>query len=178
MLRPCLIWLLTLLAAPSFAQVFKTQAEALKDAFPGGATVTRKSLFLTDQQVARIQASARTKVESKLVTYYVGTRSDSVLGYAFFETNVVRTKPETFMVVVAPDSTVQRVEMLAFYEPFDYLPTPKWFRLFERKKLNPDLWPKRGIDGISGATLTVRSVVQGVRKVLAVYQVAVPKEKQ
>ncbi|NIR49221.1 FMN-binding protein [candidate division KSB1 bacterium] len=159
------------------AQVFKTQQEVLTQAFPEETTITRKVLFLKDEQVEKIQDLAKTKVESKIITYYVGSKADSILGYVFFETQVVRTKPTTFVVIINPDSTVRSVEILAFYEPLDYLPTDNWFELFESNSLNPDLWPRRDIHAITGATLSVRALTFGVRKILSIFQITVVKEE-
>lgn len=179
MLRPTrLIFILPIVTfSPGFGQVFKTQKEALQQAFPESDSITRKVIFLTKEQVNEIQKLAKAKVKSKVVTYYIGSKANKVIGYAFFETNIVRTKPETFMVVINPDSTIKYVDILAFYEPLDYLPTGHWFDLFKKKILNHNLWPKRDIHNITGATLTVQAVTQGVRKMLAIYQIAVPKEE-
>ena len=167
-----------IISSSSPAQVFKTQKEALEQAFPEGYTITRKVLFLTDEQVDKIQKLAKTNVESKLVTYYVGGDEDTTVGYAFFETTIVRTKPATFMLVINPDSTIRYVDILAFYEPLDYIPTSKWLDLFKAKILNDNLWPRRDIHNITGATLTVQAITQEVRKILAIYQIAMPKENQ
>jgi Na+-translocating ferredoxin:NAD+ oxidoreductase RnfG subunit len=160
----------------SHGQVFKTQPEVLKEAFPRNSTVERKVLFLTDEQVFKIENLAKAKLESKLATYYVSSANDSVNGYAFFETNIVRTKPETFVVIINPSGSVRSVEILAFHEPLDYLPTPRWFKLFTNKFLDDDLWPKRGIHNITGATLSVQAITQGVRKILAIHRVALHQE--
>lgn len=160
----------------SFGQVFKNQAEVLKEAFPKDSSVERRVAFLTNEQINKIEKLAKAKLETKLITYYVGSREDSTVGYAFFETNVVRTKPETFVVILDPDGSIKFVEILAFYEPLDYLPTPRWLRLFGGKVLSEDLWPKRDIHNITGATLTVQAITQGVRKILAIYQVIVQPE--
>jgi len=165
-------------ASESLGQVFKTQQTALHDAFARCDTVVRKMLFLTEDQVTQIQRLAKSKIDSKLVPYYVGTKHDSTYGYAFFESDIVRTKKATIMVVVNPEGTVQKLEMLAFYEPQDYLPTKNWFILFRGKFLNDNLWPKRSIDAVSGATLTVRSVTLGLRKILAIYKTALTKENR
>ncbi len=158
---------------PTHAQVFKTQQKALQEAFPNSDLIDRKVLFLTDEQVDQIQKLAKSKLESQIVTFYVGKKADAITGYAFFETNIVRTKPETFIVVLGPNAKIKHVEVLAFYEPFDYLPTSNWFDLFGGKILNSNLWPKRDIHNITGATLSVQAITQGVRKILAVYQVVI-----
>lgn len=158
----------------SYAQVFKSQESALEEAFTNADTVLRKTLFLTDEQIIRIQKKAKAPIESKLVTYYKGRNDTSTL-YAFFETHIVRTKPETFMIIVDENGKIRYVDLLAFYEPMDYLPTPKWFQLFNGKSLDNKLWPKRDIDTITGATLSVQAMTQGVRKILAIYEVGIVK---
>lgn len=159
-------------------QVFKTQREALEKAFPDSSVISRRVLFLTDKQVQEIEKLARAKVESKMVAYYVGSKADTICGYAFFASKVVRTRPATFMVLLKPNGTVRYVEILAFQEPLDYIPTAKWLDLFKAKELNDALWPSRDIHAITGATLTVRAFTQGVRNILAIYQVAIRKESE
>lgn len=171
----CAILLISI--QPSHAQVFKTQQKALQEAFPNGVSIERKTLFLTDEQVNQIQRLAKTKLESKIVTFYEGEKADSITGYAFFESSIVRTKPETFMVVLDKKARIKFVEVLAFYEPLDYLPTSNWFALFTDKILSDKLWPKRDIHNITGATLSVQAITQGVRKMLAIYEVAIAKGK-
>ncbi len=157
------------------AQVLMKQEEALHLAFPNGETVERQTLFLTEAQVAEIQKAARSKVESQLVVYYRARRAEKVAGYAFFETTIVRTRPATMMVVITPDSTVRLVELLSFYEPQDYLPAPRWLALFHSRTLTDNLWPKRDIHNITGATLSVQAITLAVRRMLATYIVAVSR---
>ncbi len=80
------------------------------------------------------------------------------------------------MAVVNPDSTLRIVEVLSFYEPQDYLPTPRWLALFRNRILSEGLWPKRDIHQITGATLTTQALTLAARRMLATYVVAVPKE--
>lgn len=157
------------------SQVLLTKEAALALYFPD-VRVERRTAFLTDEQVTRIQAAARARVESKVVTYYVGRGADGVTGYAFFDTHIVRTMPATIMVVINPDSTVRAVELLAFYEPEDYRPPDRWLEQFNGKSLRNDLWLKRGIHTIVGATLSAQSISDAVRVTLATYQNAVPKD--
>jgi hypothetical protein len=166
-----------MMITPSSAQVFSTQQQALDRAFPKPQTIERQTLFLDGKQVEAIQKLARAKLESKIVTYYVGKDGEKIAGYAFFATDIVRTKAATYMAVVNPDSAVRFVEILAFYEPMDYFPMPRWLDLFRSKLLNDNLWPRRDIHNITGATLTTQAITQGVRRMLAIFQVAVPKKE-
>ncbi len=160
------------------AQVKMTREEALRNAFPG-ASVDRRTIFLTEEEARRIQTAAQAKVESKILTYYVARRDGMLDGVAFFETSIVRSMPATYMVVVDPDSSVRMVEILAFYEPEDYLPPERWLHQFAGRKTNDDLTLKRGIPNISGATLTTMTVVDGARRCRAAFaQVVAAKERR
>lgn len=160
----------------SWGRVFMSRQAALKLAFPSASSVDRKTVFLSQEQAAAVQKLAKSKAESQMVTYYVGKSTGGVLGYAFFETHIVRTMPETFMAVVDPDGTLKFVELLAFYEPGDYLSPKRWFALFGGRKLDDELWVKRGIRNVTGATLSAQAVTDGIRRVLAFFQIAIKKE--
>lgn len=164
-------------ASPMAARVLMTQEEALKLAFPSMASVERKTVFLEKGDIEKIQKLAKSKMESEVVTYYVGKSTAGVLGYVFFETHIVRTMPETFMAVVNPDGALKFVEILAFHEPEDYLPAKRWLALFEKKKLDKELWVKRGIRNITGATLTAQAVTGEIRRILAFFEIAIKKDK-
>lgn len=162
-------------ASTASAQVHMTKDEALRAYFPG-AVVERSTAFLTEPQRISIQRSARAKVESKIVTYYVARQNGRLIGTAFFETQTIRTMPATYMVVVDPDTSVRAVEMLAFYEPPDYHPSDRWLQQFNGRSAGQDLYLKRGIHAIAGATLTAQAVTDGVRRLLTTYtEVVAPR---
>lgn len=150
------------------AQVAMTKDEALRTHFPGMA-VNRATAFLTADEVQRIQQTARAKVESKVVTYYMARDGGRLAGTAFFETQTIRTMPATIMVVIGPDTTVAAVEVLAFYEPPDYRPSERWLQQFRGADASSDLYLKRGIHAIAGATLSAQSITEGVRRLLVTY---------
>ncbi len=165
-------------AAPVSAQLLMTQEEALRSAFPNGESIARHTVFLNDSQVVAIQKLAHAKVESQLLVYYRASLAGNTAGYAFFETVVVRTKPATIMAVINPDSSLREVKILAFYEPQDYLPAPRWLALFRNKFLTERLWPQRDIHHITGATLSVQALTLAARRLLATFIVAVPRESK
>ncbi len=156
------------LAAPARAGVYLRQNEALALAFPGART-ERRTAYLTDEQARQVQQRAHAKLTSQIVTYYPAFAGDSLLGVAFFDTRTVRTMPATLMIVVAPDTTARRVEVLAFHEPEDYRPPPRWLALLDGRRAGSDLWPRRGLPNLGGATLTAHTVTESVRLALALY---------
>jgi hypothetical protein len=163
-----LIGFVVLLAPAASARVLLTQSQALELAFPvSGTRIERRTAFLTPEQLDAAEKNAQTKIESKVWTYYVGFSSKNFYGTAYFESHRVRTMNETFMVVVNPDHTVRSVEILSFAEPDDYMASKPWLEQFHGKNLNNELFLRRGLRNITGASLTSEVITQGVRRILA-----------
>lgn len=164
--------LVVLLSTASLARVYYSKQEAMELAFGKEAEVALLPLFLTEAQRKAAERLARVKIDSNLFTFYVGKKDGKVMGYAAIETHTVRTKPETLLIVLKPDGKLRRIEVLAFHEPPEYQPPARWFvQLFD--KPIEDLRLGGGVEGITGATLSARAALDSVRKVLAIYQVAV-----
>lgn len=165
---------MTLLAHSAQAKVFLAKDEALALAFPGAERIEDRVFILTDAQKAEVERRAHAPLETHLWTIYVGWKSDQVLGYAIIDSHTVRTLPETFMAVIDPKGTLRRVEVLAFHEPPEYLPTDRWVAQFAGRGLDDDLKLGAGVQGITGATLSAQAMTTGVRRVLALFAVLVP----
>ena len=104
-----------------------------------------------------------------MITVHLAWRGDSLLAAGVVDQRTVRTMPGVFLVVVAPDTTIARIEVLAFHEPPDYRPPPRWLGLFARRRLDDSLWPARSIRNLSGASLSARAVTESARLALATY---------
>ncbi len=149
-----------------------TQQQALAGAFPAGTRVTRQALFLTDQQFAAAKKESGIDFPDRMIVRYAGSNAAGVvIGYAYFDTHVVRTLPSTVMIVVTPDAKVQKIDILSFDEPPDYLPKERWIDQIEGRRLDDDLSLKRAIRPITGASLSGRALVNASRKVLALHRV-------
>ena len=157
-------------SAPRAVEVHLTLAEALALSFPG-ATIERGTEYLTEEQVARAEALARETVESAVVHPYRAVRDGVVVGTAWVDVHRVRALRETVLVAVGPDQRVLRVELLAFGEPEEYVPRGSWYGQFQGRGLDDELDLRRGIRGITGATLTARATTAAVRRVLALQRV-------
>lgn len=161
------------LAGPeASAKVFLDQKAALVLAFGKDARVERKAVFLTEAQLVRARdlAGKGVEVESALVTTYTGrSGAGAILGTAYFDSHRVRTLPETVMIVVSPEGSVARVEILAFTEPEEYKPRPAWLEQYQGRALDRELALRRGVHGITGATLSAEAVTAAVRRVLAIH---------
>lgn len=163
---------LLLPAGDASARVYMTVQQALDAAFPPPAKVERRTLYLDEQQARRAGEVAGAPVESRIIPYYIGTSGDRLLGHAYFDTHLVRTLPETVLILVAPDATIRRIDILSFDEPEDYLPSRRWLEQFPGRAID-DLGTRQGIHALTGATLSSRAVTQAARRVLALHRLFV-----
>lgn len=150
------------LAAP--ARVFMTPEQALASAFPG-LKVTRQAIFLSPQQLDAARRESGLDLKEQLVVRYAAADGR----FAYFDTHRVRTLPETVMVVVTPEAKIEKIEILSFHEPPDYLPKPRWIDQFRGRKLDRELALDRAVRPVSGASLSGKAIVNAARKVLALH---------
>ncbi|TSA02576.1 MAG: FMN-binding protein [Methylococcus sp.] len=173
--RSPILLVLTLLlglSGPLFANVYYSKEEALEIAFGKDSQVESVPLFLTDQQIEVIEKISQTKLEGSLYTLFKGMKGDRILGFAAIESQTVRTQAETLLVVISPSGELVNVEVLAFHEPTEYKPQKLWLEKLFKRPLD-QLRAHHGVDAISGATLSVKSTLDQIRKVMAVYKVAI-----
>jgi electron transport complex protein RnfG len=147
-----------------------TRHEALAASFPG-AVIEAERIFLTQEQVGRAAALSGVEVPSALVARYVARLGEEVVGRAYVDTHVVRTKRESLLISLGPDGRVRRIDVTAFLEPHEYRAPEAWMRQYRDRPLDDDLGLQRAIRPIAGATLTAMATNEAVRRVLAIDRV-------
>jgi hypothetical protein len=153
------------------ARVYYTKEEALKLAFPEAETIKKKTIFLDKENKREIEALARLKIDSSIYIFYLPQQGQDIIGYALFGSRIVRTNPLVYMIVINLEGNLKEVRVLASYEAEEYLPPRSWLEQFRGRILDDNLWPKRGLTAISGATLSVHAITQEVRKTLSVFKI-------
>jgi Na+-translocating ferredoxin:NAD+ oxidoreductase RnfG subunit len=156
----------SMVVAPTSPEVLLSEKDALARAFPG-VTPERRTVYLTEDQVEAVQQVARSRLPSPVVTVYEARSGGELVARAVLDTDIVRTMPATVLTVIAPDGSLDKVLVLQFTEPPDYLPREGWLKTLEGRRLQDDLWPGRGVRRVTGATLTVQALVDAVRRALA-----------
>ncbi len=164
--------LLTLaLARTAPAETFLSKSEALALAFPQADRVETLTIYLTPEESALVEKLSGARLDSPIYTFYQGQKGGATTGFAAIEAANVRTLPATIMVVLTPDGAVRFAEVLAFFEPREYLPSTRWLDQFKERTLDNSLRVGGEIQGISGATLSAQALTRQVRKSAALLQV-------
>lgn len=144
-----------------------TREEALAAVFPG-ARFEAERIFLTDDQIRRAQQLAGGDASRALVARYVARRAGEIVGRAYVDTHVVRTKRESLLISLDANREVRRVDVTAFLEPPEYVASERWLQQYHERALDDDLALGRAIRPIAGGTLTGAAANAAVRRVLAI----------
>lgn len=144
-----------------------SREEGLVSVYPG-AVFESERVFLTEDQQTEAARTADVEVPSRLIARYVARQDGQVVGRAYVDTHVVRTKNQSLLVCLDPDGRVLRVEVTAFLEPLEYMASDLWYGQYEGHGLDDDLAIDRAIRPMAGATLTGRATAAAVRRVLAI----------
>ena len=159
-------WVLGVGSCAAAAQGLSRE-EALAHVYPGADTRAER-IFLTPAQVTEVAKRAGTDPASALVARYVATRGGQVVGRAYVDTHIVRTKRESLLVALDAAGRVIRVDVTAFLEPAEFRAPAPWLGQYSGRALDDDLAVNRAIRPIAGATLTARAANNAVRRVLAI----------
>jgi len=150
------------------AQVLISPIDAMKANYDINATITKKNILLTGDKFKNIQKNARTKLETKIYRIFTASKNGETLGYGILVNRKVRSK-NAVVLYLLKDSILLDIEVIAFNEPIEYVPTKKWNSQFKNIKTNQMLQLNRDIPSISGATMSARSVTDGSRIAFAIY---------
>jgi transcriptional regulator of nitric oxide reductase len=109
------------------AAVFHSRGEISELAFPDCDRVETRDVFLSPEQRERIERAAGSPLDGDFLTIYKGYSGDRLVGYAMLDSHLVRTLPETLLVVLDASGAVSATYVMAFHEPPDYLPGSGYF---------------------------------------------------
>ena len=101
------------------------------------------------------------------LTYYSVVVGDTLAGVAFVDRHVVRTASETVLIALDGEGSVLAVEILAWNEPEDFLPSRRWLETVHGTRQADSVRPGDAVPRIAGATLSGQAITAAVRRALA-----------
>jgi len=158
-------------------KVFLTVDEALELAFPE-CKVERATEVLSEEEQEKVERLAKGALSGRVVRPYRARREGRLVGTAYFDVHRVRTKNEVLMLVVSPEGTLRRLEVLSFAEPLEYLPKAAFYAQFAGQGLDDDLDLDRDIRRVAGATLSAEAATGAARRTLALHKVLAERKAE
>lgn len=151
----------------SMAEVFMSEEEAVKLMFPKSERVKKDLLKVPTDKKTVIEERIGWKFPEEAFEVYIGETGTQVDGYALVQNTIGKHKPMTYMVGVDSHGRVSNVELLVFREARGSEVRTKRFNVqYEGKTVLDPVRINKDIINISGATMSVRSISAGVKRVL------------
>ncbi|MFA7610487.1 MAG: FMN-binding protein [Sulfurimonas sp.] len=160
--------LLLILALPLSAKILISPIDAMKENFGNENKIEKKNILLTNAQVQNIEDSAKVKLLNKIVRVFKATKDGKTTGHGVLINRKIRTKNGVVLYLISADSTLKGIEVVAFNEPMEYIPSDKWLSQFEDVKMQ-DKTKLSSITNITGATLSAKIFIDGSKVAFAIY---------
>lgn len=149
------------------AEVFLTEDEALKLMFPKSNRIRKDVIRLTSEKKTQIEERIGWKFPEESFEVYIGETGAQIDGYALIQNTIGKHKHMTYMVGVDNTGACTDVELLVFREAKGSEVRTKRFNVqYEGKTVHDPIRINKDIINISGATMSVRSISAGVKRVL------------
>lgn len=161
-------------AGTAFAERFLTMAETLKLCFPRADRFEEKKIHLAPEQLKAVGQKAGSKATNPALRLWFARLGTNVVGTLVFDQVIGKHEMLDYAVAISPEGKVMQIEILEYREHYGgQVRSPKWREQFQGKTADAPLKLNDDIYNISGATMSCRHVTEGVRRVLATYELVV-----
>ena len=149
------------------AEVFMSEEAAVKIVLPKSARVRKEVLQLTQEKKDLIEQRIGWKFPEQAFEVYIGETGEKIDGYAMVHNTIGKHKHMTYMVGIDTKGACSDVELLVFREARGSEVGRKRFNVqYEGKTVLDPIRINKDIINITGATMSVRSISAGVKRVL------------
>ena len=171
-MKQTLLYLFILAALPLSAKMLISPVDAMVQSYGINSKISEENILLTAIQAQEIEKSAHAKLESKIFKVFKAAQDGKTLGYGILISKKIRSKNGVVLYLISNKSVLKGIEVIAFNEPLEYVPSKTWTSQFENVKTDAPLTLAKNIPTITGATLSAKSFVDGSRIAFAFYNEA------
>lgn len=161
------------LPAPACAVQYLTLEQAQQALFPEAAQFVRADVLMTQEVKQRIEKSSGVRVRNTMLQVWRAEGGGKALGWFVLDEVIGKHEFITYAVALNPDGTVTGIDILDYRETHgSQIKNEKWRAQFIGKKEGDAFRLDGDIKNISGATLSCKNITNGIKRIVATYQVA------
>lgn len=168
------LWLLPVAALTNstFAADYLSVNEAQKILLPSADRFEVKSIELTEEQIDKIKELSGVRQRTKNPKIWQAFSKNEVLGWFFVDEVIGKHEFITFAAAISPDRKVLGIEVMSYRETHGgEVRKPEWRKQFNGKTLDNPFKLDVDVSNISGATLSCRNLLDGVKRLLVLHKV-------
>ena len=157
---------------PSYAVQYLSVNAAQKLCFPNADRFAEAHVKFTPAQTKAIEAATGQRQLLRGQEIWRVMKGGQLLGYFIVDYVIGKHLVIDYAVALSPAGAVRQIEILNYRESYGgEIRNPDWRKQFVGKTPRSRFALNDGITNISGATLSSRHVTEGVRRILATYEI-------
>ena len=162
---------LTVLVAPAYAVDYLTAAQAQLVLFPQATAFTDQTLHFSDEQRKLIKKRAGVRQRNETQAVWRAEKDGQLLGWLLVDDVIGKHEFITYATAISPQGSVLGIEIMSYRETHGgEVQEADWRANFAGKTLQDPLKLGDDVPNISGATLSCRNVLDGVKRMLVIHQ--------
>ena len=151
--------------------VYYTKQEVLKTFFPQSEKLDPMRLAPTSEQKKRVEERLGGALQVDSWILYRATTNGELDGYAYLGQAMGRSQPFGYAVKLDPEGAVRELAITEYHSPRGAeIRQARFADQFVGKKASDELRLGRDIDAVSGATINSKSITEGIRQALIVFE--------
>lgn len=160
------------ITCPAYGMQYLSVEQAQQALFSKTASFTEHFITLSDDQRDAIQKISDVRQRWKQQKIWKAYEGDQFLGWFIVDKVIGKHEFITYATALSPDGDVLGIEIMEYRESYgSEVNQQDWKDQFVGRDKNSPLELEEDIRNISGATLSCRNVTNGVKRLLALYEV-------
>ena len=129
-----------------------------------GVPVESKKLYLSQKNVDKLSERSESKFTNRIFSYYEASKNGKRVYTAYLITHRLRTRTQTLFIVFKANGEMKSAEVIAFYEPEEYIMTQPWLKQFNNKKVN-NMPTQNEVIRVSNSTISYNETTKAIRRI-------------
>jgi Na+-translocating ferredoxin:NAD+ oxidoreductase RnfG subunit len=167
-----LVMVFLLFPPNGFSQEIKERTEdVIKNVLGEDAAITYDKYTLIDSVKEKIELMAKQRFFNEFVYVLRIYNNQDLKAVAFLDNVLGKELPITFLVIIDKPGKIISTDIIKYREPYGgAVQSASWTSQFLGKNNESNYTVGDDIDGISGATISVKSITKGIQKLSLLYQ--------
>ena len=160
-----------LVATPGYAVDYLSVAQAQQQLLPAANSFTERPLAFTPDQRDRIKAESGQRQRQDGQKVWRAERDGALQGWFIVDDVIGKHDFITYAAAISPDGRVLGIEILSYRETYGgQVRDAAWRKTLVGKTLADPFKLDQDVPNISGATLSCRNVMDGVKRLLTIHK--------
>ena len=144
--------------------------EHLFNQYPESTDIRMHILKLDKQMKKEVENQVKQKFYRDKLYYWTISQNDTTIAFAFLDNVIGKSMPISFLVILDINGNIINTIVIKYREAYGgEVGNKGWLRQFENRGKNSGYEISKDIDGISGATISVKSMSKGIQKITTLY---------